>query len=287
VSGFSAEWLALRERADVRARDASLAAALADERPPGRGLGVVDLGSGSGANLRYLAPRLGAGQRWVLVDNDPALLGDAPRAMQAWADRQGHSVTRSADGMRIEGRGFSAVLRWLRLDLATRLAALPLRDAEVVAASALLDLASRDWIDRLTRQCRAHRCCVLFALSYDGRITWRPALSADESIRRLVNLHQGRDKGFGPAAGPQAVAYARERLESLGYRMREGRSDWRLDATDTRLQEALARGWARAACETDGDPGRRIAGWLDQRLAHIARQDSRLTVGHVDLLGLP
>jgi SAM-dependent methyltransferase len=287
VSGFSSEWLALREGADARARDASLVDALTAGRPPGRGLRVVDLGSGRGANLRYLAPRLGRGQHWVLVDNDPALLRDAPGAIQAWAHSQGHGVTGSAAGMRIEGAAFSAQLRWLRLDLADGLPALPLHDADLVTASALLDLASRDWIDRLARSCRAHHCRALFALTYDGRIAWRPALPGDEAIRRGVNRHQERDKGFGPAAGPEAWRHGRNCLQAAGYRVREGRSDWRLDAADGSLQAALARGWAQAARETDSGRGREIDLWLDRRLAHIARQESRLTVGHVDLLALP
>ncbi len=287
MSGFSQEWLAMRESADARARDGSLASALVERRPAGRGLRVIDLGSGSGANLRYLAPRLGFEQRWTLVDNDLALLESAPLAMQAWANQQGHSCCSSADGMRIEGCGFSAVLRWLRLDLAIRLDALLLHEVDLVTASALLDLVSRDWIDQLARRCFANRRVVLFALSYDGRVAWRPPLAADEAIQLLVNRHQGRDKGFGAAAGPHAVVHARRRLQSLGYRVREGRSDWRLDAADASLQEALAQGWAQAARATDGDLGRQIADWLDQRLAHIAQRDSLLTVGHVDLLGLP
>ena len=72
MSAFSPEWLALREGADARARDASLAGTLLATRPPGQPLRVVDLGSGSGANLRYLAPRLGHGQHWLLIDYDSA-----------------------------------------------------------------------------------------------------------------------------------------------------------------------------------------------------------------------
>ncbi len=41
---------------------------------PLRSLQAVDLGTGTGSNIRYLASRLGGEQRWVAVDNDPTLI---------------------------------------------------------------------------------------------------------------------------------------------------------------------------------------------------------------------
>jgi len=74
------DWLALREPVDHRSRAADLVAPLAEwwgSRPSQR---VLDLGSGTGSNLRYLAPRLPGGQEWTLVDRDAAAL-DRARGM--------------------------------------------------------------------------------------------------------------------------------------------------------------------------------------------------------------
>lgn len=83
------DWLALREDADARARALGstdllrqLVQHLRDERPS-RGDGplrVVDLGWGTGANPRWLAPRLAppGRQRWTTVDHDQALTVTAP-----------------------------------------------------------------------------------------------------------------------------------------------------------------------------------------------------------------
>ena len=287
MSAFSPEWLALREGADARARDATLAAALRALRLPGRALRCVDLGSGSGANLRYMAPLLGYGQHWLLIDNDARLLAHARRAMLAWSRAHGYAVTPTADGLRIEAHKFSATLHWQLRDLAAQIESLTLDAVDLVTASALLDLVSREWIEKLVRKCEAQRCAALFALSYAGQIAWRPSFAADSEVNVLFNRHQGRDKGFGPAAGPQAAAYMRHCLQMAKFRVREVRSDWRLAGADAQLQAALARGWAQAALEFD--PARRpqIDAWLELRLGHIARQDSSLTLSHIDLLGLP
>ena len=67
---FDADWLALREPVDHRSRAHALLAPLCDAWRARGWSRVLDLGSGTGSNLRYLTPRLPAGQEWVLVDQD-------------------------------------------------------------------------------------------------------------------------------------------------------------------------------------------------------------------------
>jgi len=71
--GVSPEWLALREPADAAARSAELADRLARHLPAGPLL-IHDLGGGSGAMGRWLAPRLPGLQHWVMHDRDADLL---------------------------------------------------------------------------------------------------------------------------------------------------------------------------------------------------------------------
>ena len=78
MSGFSAEWLALREPYDLRRATPTVldAVAAAFRRPAS--IAIVDLACGTGSTLRALAPRLPARQDWRLVDNDLSLLARAP-----------------------------------------------------------------------------------------------------------------------------------------------------------------------------------------------------------------
>src|SRR5262245_34965818 len=76
-----ADWLALRERFDHAARSGVLTRAVADHLPRGRPIRVVDLGTGTGSNVRYLAPRLERRQEWLLVDGDAAVLQHLPARM--------------------------------------------------------------------------------------------------------------------------------------------------------------------------------------------------------------
>jgi SAM-dependent methyltransferase len=267
VSDFSRAWLALREPADARARARAAQHALL---PPlrrhlqGRRIHVLDLGCGTGANLRWLAPRLPAPQHWRLVDHDAALLADAAR---------------SAHGAHA---GAAPELAFEQQDLA---AGLPdLHEVDLVTAAALLDLVSRRWLDGLVAACAARRTALLLALSYDGRIAFLPRHRDDARVRDALNRHQLRDKGFAAALGPGAAAAAGTHLQRTGYRVTQVRSDWWLTRADAALHDALIGGWADAVREQAGSGGGAwIERWQAWRLAHR----EALRVGHVDLLALP
>ena len=87
MTGFSADWLALREPIDHRSRHPGLLARLADAIGARESLRVVDLGAGTGSNLRALAPHLPPPrQTWRLVDHDPALIAAARTRLMDWAE---------------------------------------------------------------------------------------------------------------------------------------------------------------------------------------------------------
>src|SRR5437899_1031226 len=90
-------WLALREPADVAARSALLTREVVDAIGRHHPLSILDLGAGTGSNLRYLAGRLPAPQRWLLVDRDPTLLADMRTRTASWGTAHGCNVTTDGD----------------------------------------------------------------------------------------------------------------------------------------------------------------------------------------------
>ena len=95
----------------------------------------------------------------------------------------------------------------------TGLDSLALEGAAVTAA-ALLDLTSAAWLDGLAARLR--QVPVLIALSFDGRLSWRPGAAEDGQVRARFLAHQRRDKGFGPALGPAAAAHLADLLRARG-----------------------------------------------------------------------
>ncbi len=68
MTGFSAEWLALREPYDLRARNPAVLEAVASALKSHSPVRVVDLAAGAGSTLRALGPHLPARQNWKLID---------------------------------------------------------------------------------------------------------------------------------------------------------------------------------------------------------------------------
>jgi hypothetical protein len=113
-------------------------------------------------------------------------------------------------------------------------------------------------------------------------MSWTPAHAADEAIVRAFNAHQHGDKGFGPAAGPDAARLLTESFQRAGYRVMTAPSPWRLERADLALIKATAQGVAEAARETGQVSPSDLESWLESRAALTASE-----IGHLDLLALP
>ena len=268
---FSTDWLALREPADHRSRPADLLPPLLEwwqsrqsrgSRPSRR---VLDLGSGTGSNLRYLAPLLPGEQEWTLLDRDADLLERATGAAVAVAGVA--RVERVTGELDREG-----------LELVP--------GTDLVTASALLDLVTHEWLERLAATCRAAGNAVLLALTWDGTITWSDADPDDALVAEAVRGHQLRDKRMGPALGPAAGSAAERAFRTAGYDTWRGASPWRLGPDDASLARALIDGWEGAAAEQRPEHAPRIRDWAARRRGTLATP-FELEVGHVDLLALP
>jgi hypothetical protein len=298
MSGFSADWLSLREPFDHAARETAAAAldlpvrlARWRERSAGKGLALIDLACGHGANLRVLAPLLGGAQHWRLVDHDPALLAAVTQALGEWARRHDYRFTRE-DGacdvqvIDIAGPDFHAKVVRQRVDLARELATLDFGETPLITASALLDLVSAPWVQTLIRKAQAARAALLFGLNVDGRTTWDPVDRDDEGVHRLFRQHQRRDKGFGPALGSQAAASALQQMACAGYETLQTQTDWVIDSAQApEMHLAMVEGMAAAALEQDPAARGAVLAWKTRRCAGIGT--SRLRVGHVDIVATP
>jgi SAM-dependent methyltransferase len=276
MSAFAADWLDLREPVDHRSRNKALAQALARHFDGWRPLTVVDLGCGTGSNLRATAPLLGPEQHWTLVDRDQALLDAAVPRLTAWADGwdgSGGKLALFKDHKRID-------VTFRRADLADGLDAALGVAAHLVTAAALFDLVSAAFIARFTAALAARKCTFYTALTYDGDQRWTPTHAADAAMTEAFHSHQGRDKGFGPAAGPQAPDLLSESFANAHYTVREADSAWRLGEADAALIADLAQGFAAAVTETGAVDTTVIESWRA-----VVRTGA--VVGHADTLALP
>ncbi|WP_099867343.1 SAM-dependent methyltransferase [Pararhizobium haloflavum] len=261
---FSADWLALREPADNAARNSDVRQAFANYLSSAEDeLRLIDMGCGTGSTVRALAPFLsaalpGVSQRWLLCDADALLLSMA----------------------REQTNDLDVAITFTTVDLASQDAVNDLIgefEPDVVTGSALIDLVSADWLDRMLAHAVADGFGLYFALNYSGEERWLPAHPLDAAILAAFNRDQRRDKGFGHALGGEAAGYLAKRARERGLAATIGPSDWDLGQDEVALRTMLAEGIANAAVAGGAGEGE-AAKWLDDR-----RRSEQAVVGHFDI----
>ena len=263
-----ADWLALRRRADHRAREDALdlleqltdhlRALRADE------LVVVDVGAGTGSNQAWLAPRLPGRQRWVLVDHDADLLGVGSAA--------------EADDRVTTDRAVATVDDLHSL--------VPQDGAVLLTCAALLDLLSAVEIETLADVVAPSGrpgAAALLSLSVTGEVSLEPAHPADAAVAAAFDAHQRREGRPGPDAA-EAMARA---LRRRGAHVELRATDWVLGAEDGPLLTRYLDDRGSVAVEHDPDLAPLVREWLDERARQLQDGVLRARVGHLDLLSLP
>jgi hypothetical protein len=265
----SRRWLALREPADAAARATDLAEHL-ERHLPATGRGVIhDLGAGTGAMGRWLAPRLTGPQHWVVHDRDADLL-EVALAGHPGAGADGAAVT-------VEAR---------RSDI-TRLHPADVADATLITASALLDMLTEDELGGLVALCVEAGCPALLTLSVVGRVDLTPADPLDRRVGAAFNAHQRRVTQAGRLLGPDAAAFAREEFGRRGAEVVLRASPWRLGDAQKDLATEWFTGWVDAACEQQAGLAAETEAYRLRRLAQARAGQLAVTVEHADLLVLP
>ena len=257
---IAADWLALREPADARARDHAAGALLPPllDRlgPAARPPHAVDLGAGTGANGRWLSAWLPRPPRWTLVDHDVDLLRDIglPHSREVVAGVEELESVLAAAG-----------------------------EVDLVTCAALLDQLRPHELAAVVEALVAAGAAALFSLTVTGAVSIDPPDADDAPLAAAFDAHQRRDGRLGPDAAPHAVAL----LRAAGWAVTEAETPWRLGHGDERLIAAWLDGRLEAALESEPALARRGAAWRARRLSRLDAGLLRATVGHVDLLALP
>ena len=274
-SEFASTWLAAREAADHRARSKELIDRLNQwflDRYDGwaseshHPMQIVDIGAGRGSNVLFLVPALQVPQTWLALDQDSALLREA---------RQ-----------RVDSLDVPFETRTAQLTPTNMEQQLP-PEADLITASALIDLVSLPWLEALARSAARRKSAILVVLSYAGAFELSPAHPDDELVRTLVNQHQHGDKGIGAALGPEASTVLKDLLVAEGFRVELDESPWLLGSGDQTLAQMLMQGWIDAAIEQSPDDHNRLIRWLETRNRQLSEGNLTVIVRHFDLLALP
>jgi hypothetical protein len=269
MTAFAPDWLYLREPADAAARATELLDPLRDFLPEDEEVVIRDLGCGTGSLGRWLAARLPGTQRWILHDHDTELLTRARTSLPATA---------------LDGSPVDVVAE--QCDV-TALRAADLAGTSLVAASALLDLLTRDEVTTLAAAIAEAGCAALLTLSVTGVVELSPPDPLDPAIAAAFNAHQRRLTGGRRLLGPTAVDVAATAFGRLGATVVRGASAWRLGPDQAELQAQWLEGWVGAAVEQLPELRPVADVYLQRRLEMARAGELHAVIHHGDLLVLP
>jgi hypothetical protein len=229
---------------------------------------IHDLGSGSGAMMRWLAPRLPGPQRWVLHDADAGILEH--RGSQPVADASGRPVISRTS-----------------IEQLAVLDASALHDATLVVASALLDVITASEARVVVDACVRVGAPALFSLSVVGRVEFAPRDPGDELFQAAFNDHQRRDADGRHLLGPDAVDVVTALFTEAGWTVRAHDSAWDLHSAEAALIDEWLDGWLDAAVEQQPALADRAVEFRAERRAQLVAGALSVVVQHRDVLAWP
>jgi hypothetical protein len=257
-------WLAARVAADTAARASTTDTILPElinylikTGDPQGVVEIIDLGAGTGANQRWLAPRLPVRQRWIHLDHDPVISRTLPLP----------------DDTVIMDESVEAL---------SRLLARPTVDQRLVTCSALLDVLTTDQIYDVCGALVESRTPGLFSLTVTGTLGVSPTDLHDQQLLDAFNDHQRR----AGRAGPDAVGVAVDAMLGGGFTVRTQETPWHLSVC-LAFVEQLLRERLEAAVAQDPSLATTAATWFELRRTQLSDGILRIDLGHLDILALP
>lgn len=263
----AADWLGLRRAADHRARQNTAPALerisvwLRTQLQADQAAVVVDLGSGTGSNQAWLAPRLTVPQQWILVDHDAALL-DASTSTEA---EQVVATTRMV-----------GTVNQLPELVASE-------SPTLVTCAALLDLLSPNEASLIAQTIASSESAALLSLTVTGDVTLSPEDPVDDVISAAFDAHQRREDLLGPDAAETLAGMLREQ----GAHVELVQTDWVLDDSPPEFVERYLTDRADAAVEQDPSLADQAEAWVQRRSDQLQRGELTVRVGHQDVVCVP
>ena len=183
---FQNKWLNLRESIDRNSRNQKILYLINNFYKNNSHIKIIDLGSGTGSNYRFLKSRLSNNQYWSFVDI----------SYQSTSFFKNNIKYSS----KIKKTNFKIV------DAINNLNKIKFNEYNLVTGSAFLDILPKKWFKKFHRL-NADTEIVYFALNYDGNFKFFPKHKDDKKIVNIFNKDQKSDKGIGElAVGPNCTS---------------------------------------------------------------------------------
>jgi hypothetical protein len=291
---FSADYLAAKKYIDDAALNSHVLRSLRRVLPAGRSgepLQVLEVGGGIGTMLvRLLEREAFAGPIiYHLTDNDATHLQAAGKYLSGWAERQGLTLSWSAEQcFRVLTAKADITVVLEELDLHNIEEHVSLRGVyDLVLAHGVLDLFDFSLVLPPLFRCLKGSGCIYFTCNFDGETVFLPEHPADRQIVRYY--HESMEKRIPGAnrTGRRLLSYLHDQQWEI---LSAGNSDWVIHPSSRDYSEAqkvfllaiIDMVEQALAEQVNKIPGLLI--WIRQRRQQIEEGSLFFLAKHLDIL---
>ena len=283
------QWLAHRFTCDAEARHPGIEhqflAFFEQHQTP---LKVVDVGSGTGANVRYYFDRIPHEQEWILIEQNEQLRDECCRSLVAFAQERGYHWQQQDGTFLLTDDQKTATVQLMsgRIEHIEQLADLARTD--VVTANAVFDLLSFEQFDTLVGKLVQHEVCLLATLNY-YETSFLPFSEEDHRFMRWYHMHMKRPQPTGIAMGPDCSEEMLDLLAQHHMMIEQEGSQWHLKKNATTMHHYLLHFIEHAVAELSlsADEQRDFDTWLTHRKSLCRQRQLEIIVDHSDIFAYP
>lgn len=282
---FDPNWLQERYRFDAAARNQEIAWQCIHQFAFLNHIQIVDLGSGTGANVRHYLEQFPQNQTWFCVEEDDALKTMFWQNMVQLAEADGYAYQLSDNQIKMEKPGHWIEIHFVEGNLMQVDNLVDLLRTDLILANAVFDLFSQKQFEELIQTISHHSLSLLFTLNYEG-MKFFPVEKEDAYYIDQYNAHMQRPQDFGKGMGPDASQLMEQALHASLAEVKKGESNWEIEVEDGKMlhyllgffEDALGDWWATEAEKMA------FLGWVAHKRQLIDQQQLDAVVHHQDVL---
>ena len=284
------QWLAHRFACDAQARHHEIEHKfLAFFEQHQTALKVVDVGSGTGANVRYYFDRIPHTQEWTLIGQSTQLLDEGVNSLSAFAQENDYGWQHQSNNTFVlTDAEKTATIKLVSgsIEHIEQLADLP--QADIVTANAVFDLLSFEQFDALVEKLAQHDVCLLATLNY-YETSFLPFFKEDHRFLRWYHMHMKRPQPMGIAMGPDCSEEMLDLLAQHHMMIEQEGSQWHLKKCDSTMHRYLLHFIEHAIAELSLSPEEKqdFDAWINKKKDLCRQRELEIIVDHSDIFAYP
>lgn len=281
---FDPNWLETRYRFDSSARKNSTEKKMLNHFSSHGNINILDIGAGTGNNVRYYSPFLPQNQSWLLLDSDPLLNSQSLVLLSQWAKKNHWPYQLSENELQFQISTKTITVKKKLGSLLELNKIIDLAKVNLITANAVFDLFSSLQWKIFLNQLTPFSLPLLATLNY-SEMSFFPFCKINQKYIHLYNDHMTRKQKFGKAMGASCAQEMSDILTQYNYNTITEQSNWIIDPKENIMLNFLIHFMEKSVDEMISSPleKKTFHQWIEKKRKDIKEARLKAKVQHIDI----